>query len=164
MIAALLAGCGNFVAHPLSPQQAKDQVIDSARGIVRDLGLTSDDLLEATFTYQSCSDDNRGPFRGQVFLAFWIPGADRSRPADAPLVTAPLQQHGWAGDPDFHTHSTALKKGAVGLTVDMTSAPPGAAPNGHVMMYVRGECRDQTDHSKDPADLGNVRDEVLAGG
>lgn len=159
--AALLAGCSATVSNPLSPQQTREQVIDSARAIVRDLGLRSDDLMEATFTYQACADNGRGPFRGQVFLGFWVPGADRSRTVDANAVTTPLQQRGWVGDPNFHTHSTALKKGDIELNIDMTSPPPGEAPNGHVMMYVLGQCRDQTDHSKDPFDPGDVKKELL---
>lgn len=159
--AAVLAGCvGNVVLDPMTPQQARAQVIDAGKELVQDLGLRGN-LVETIFTYESCTDNNKGPFRGKLVLVFWMPGADRTTPVDAETVTAALQQHGWQGDPDFHSHSTAaLEKNNVKANVDVvTTAPP---PVAHASIDLYGQCRDTYDHSKDPFDRGDVTAELEA--
>ncbi|MEX3651235.1 hypothetical protein [Mycolicibacterium fortuitum] len=115
-------------------------------------------LTRTTFTYESCTDDNKGPFRGKLVMVFWMPGAARSAPVDPATLIAPLQQHGWQGDPDFHSHSTAtLQKNDVEAVVELMYVLPLGA---HARVTLYGQCRDTYDHSKDPFDRGDVTAEL----
>ncbi|WP_396908233.1 hypothetical protein [Mycolicibacterium sp.] len=154
-----LAGCMTAVRDPMSPQQARAQVMDTGKELVRDLGLRGN-LTDTTFTYESCTDNNKGPFRGKLVMVFWMPGADRSTPVAAETVIAALQQHGWQGDTGFHSHSTAtLKKSDVDAVVELMYVRPLGA---HVRATLYGQCRDTFDHSKDPFDRGDVTTELQA--
>lgn len=159
MLVAVVAGCGGeTVTDPMTPQQARAQVMDIGKGLVRDLRLQGN-LVETTFTYESCTDNNKGPFRGKLAMVFWMPGADRTAPVDPATIITALQQHGWQGDPDFHSHSTAtLTKNDVDADVDVVKANP--PPVGHASIDLYGQCRDTYDHSKDPFDRGDVTAEL----
>lgn len=141
----------------MSPQQSRAQVIDAGKGLVQDLGLRGN-LRRTTFTYESCTDDNKGPFRGKLVLVFWMPGADRTAPLDAETIIAVLQQHGWQGDSDFHSHSTAaLTKNDVEAEVELMYVVP---LDSHARVTLYGQCLDTYDHSKDPFDRGDVTAEL----
>ncbi len=158
LLAAAVASCGTVVKDPMTPQQARAQVMDAGTELVRELGLRGN-LVETTFSYQSCSDNNKGPFRGQLVLVFWMPGAARSAPVESAPLVAALQQHGWQGDPGFHSHSTAtLTKDNVKAVVSV--APANPPPFGHASIDLLGQCRDTYDHSKDPFDRGDVTAEL----
>lgn len=43
--------------------------------------------METTFTYESCTDNNKGPFIGKLAMVFWMPDADRSVPVDPQTIT-----------------------------------------------------------------------------
>ncbi|MEV0671242.1 hypothetical protein [Mycobacterium sp. NPDC050441] len=159
MLAAVMVGCGNgdVVTDPMTPQQARAQVMDVGKGLVQDLRLQGN-LVRTRFTYESCTDNNKGPFRGKVLVVFWMPGADRSAPVDPTTVISALQQHGWQGDPDFHSHAKTLTKNNVDAEVNVVDADP--PPVGHVVVTLYGQCRDSYDHSKDPFDRGDVTAEL----
>lgn len=131
--------------------------MDVGKGLVRDLGLRGN-LVRTRFTYESCTDNNMGPFRGKLALDFWMPGADRSHPVDPATVITALQQHGWQGDPDFHSHGITLTKNDVDAVVNVVAADP--PPVVHVGIDLYGQCRDTYDHSKDPFDPGDVTAEL----
>ncbi|MGV0674749.1 hypothetical protein ABQE62_00980 [Mycolicibacterium fortuitum] len=159
LLAGAMVGCGGGIAvtEPMTPQQARAQVIDAGKELVRDLGLRGN-LTRTTFTYESCTDDNKGPFRGKLVMVFWMPGAARSAPVDPATLIAPLQQHGWQGDPDFHSHSSAtLQKNDVEAVVELMYVLP---LGGHARVTLYGQCRDTYDHSKDPFDRGDVTAEL----
>ncbi|MGV0674748.1 hypothetical protein ABQE62_00975 [Mycolicibacterium fortuitum] len=160
LLVGALVGCGGGIAvtDPMSPEQARAQVMDAGKELVRDLGLRGN-LTRTTFTYESCTDDNKGPFRGKLVMVFWMPGAAQSSPVDSATLIAPLQQHGWQGDADFHSHSSAtLTKNDVDADVDVVEAYP--PPVGHASIDLYGQCRDTYDHSKDPFDRGDVTAEL----
>ncbi len=158
VFAAMLTGCGgDRVNDPMSPQQARAQVIDAGKGLVRDLGL-QDDLVKTVFSYESCTDDNKGPFRGKLAMLFWMPGASRSHPVAPESVYSALKKFGWQSDPDFHSHSVTMRKGPVAAALNVDDADP--PPVAHVGVELRGECRDTYDHSKDPFDRGDVTAEL----
>lgn len=71
-----MTGCADTVSNPISPQDARRQVVDVSRQVVSDLG---GEVAEATFGYKSCNDQGEAPFRGHGYLLLWMPGADRSR-------------------------------------------------------------------------------------
>lgn len=146
---ALLAvtGCSDFVLNPISPQEARRQVIDVSRQVVTDLGA---EVAEAKFGYDSCNDYGKAPFRGHVSMALWMPGADRSREVTPESVLSRLRERGWRTDPDFHSHAATFKRDGVDVQVWVIPAPlPNDPPVAHVLVDVLGECRDNFDHRSD---------------
>jgi hypothetical protein len=145
-LAALLCfvGCSEIVLKPISPQEARRQVIDVSRLVVSDLGA---DVAEAKFGYDSCNDYGKPPFQGHSRLMLWMPGADRSRVVSPDSVLDRLRQHGWQIDPDFHSHAITFKRNGVDVSVWVIPPPDHSEPPGaHVMIDVLGECRDNFDH------------------
>ncbi|MGH3639569.1 MAG: hypothetical protein ACRDUX_11130 [Mycobacterium sp.] len=148
-LVALLAlvGCTDTVLNPISPQEARRQVIDVSRQVASDLG---GDVADAKFGYQSCNDQGEAPFRGHSRLMLWMPGADRSREVTSDSVLDRLRQHGWQTDSDFHSHATTFKRNGVDVSVWVIPPPkPDKPPRAHVIIDVYGECRDTFDHRTD---------------
>lgn len=146
---ALLAvtGCSDLVANPISPQEARRQVIDVSRQVVTDLGA---EVADATFIYDSCNDYGKSPFRGHVSMGLWMPGADRSREVTSESVLSRLRERGWRTDPDFHSHAATFKRDGVDVQVWVIPPPlPNDPPVAHVTVDVLGECRDNFDHRSD---------------
>jgi hypothetical protein len=155
MAAALVAllsavGCTDSVANPISPQDARRQVIDVSRQVAADLG---GEVAKAKFGYESCNDQGDAPFRGHSNLLLWMPGADRTREVPPDTVLNLLRQRGWQADPDFHSHGTAFKRDGTEVNVWVIPPPkPNDPPIAHVIVDVFGECRDTFDHRSDHTD------------
>ena len=146
---ALLAvtGCSDHVLNPISPQEARRQVIDASRQVVTDLDA---EVANATFIYDSCNDYGKSPFRGHVSMGLWMPGADRSREVTSESVLSRLRERGWRTDPDFHSHAATFKRDGVDVQVWVIPPPlPNDPPVAHVTVDVLGECRDNFDHRSD---------------
>lgn len=154
MLIAVLAagGCSDAVTNPLSPEQARAQVMDAARQIVSTLGA---DVVSADFFFDSCSDQGRGPYRGRVKFWFWMPGDHGTAVAPAAVID-PLTASGWQSDSDAKSHAPTLKRDGVDAIVTVAPQPAG---NGHAGVDVLGECRDTHDHD---ADRTNVPEDVTA--
>jgi hypothetical protein len=167
-VAAALAlltvtGCGDAVSDPISPQDARRQVVDASRQVVTDLGA---DVAKAKFGYDSCNDQGDAPFRGHGNLLLWMPGADRSREVSSDTVLNLLRQRGWQTDPDFASHGTTFKRDGVDVSVWVIPPPkPDTPPVGHVIVDVFGECRDAFDHRTDHTDRlsEDIRGDVAPG-
>ena len=142
-----LMGCSDAVLNPLTPEETRRQVVDMSRQVVSDLG---GEVAAAEFGYDSCGINGTPPFQGHGHLGVWMPGADRSREVTAESVTARLREHGWAVDPDYHTHAMAFKRDGLKVKVWVIPPPnPGEPPNSHVMVDIYTECRDTFDHRTD---------------
>lgn len=157
---SMLGGCTE-VSDPISPDQARSEVIDAARDVT---AILHGEVAEAMFRYESCNDQGEAPFRGVVQLILWLPGTPHSQAVDAGRVIGPLTANGWSTDSDFVSHSPTLRKGPINLIVAVTPAPPaGKTIGGHVGVSVNGQCRDTVDHRRDHSILSvDVRDEVTA--
>lgn len=154
-----LAACGGGepVADPITPQQARAEVVDAARDITTILHAQ---VAEAKFSYESCNDQGDPPFRGTVSLLLWMPGIPHNQPADSKTVIQTLTGHGWSTDSKFVSHSPALRKGEINTIVTVAPPPPaGETLGAHVIAHVEGQCRDtfdhRTDHSILPVDVQN---------
>jgi hypothetical protein len=155
-----LSGCGaEHVSNPISPEQARAEVVDAARDIVTILHA---DVAEATFLYESCNDQGEPPFRGVVKLLLWIPGVARDQVVEPDAVIQPLTAHGWHTDPKLVSHSPVLTKDNIDTNVTVVHRPPpGETIGAHVVAKVDGQCRDTTDHRKDDPGLPvDVRNEL----
>jgi hypothetical protein len=163
MVLLCLTGCAGTVTDPITPQEARQQVIDVSRQVVSDLG---GEVAQATFGYKTCTDQGDPPFRGHGYLLMWIPGADRSREVSPDTVLDRLRQHGWQTDPDFHSHGITFKRNGVDVNVWVIPPPkPNEPPKGHVMIDVLGECRDTFDHRTDQTNslFANIEGELTSG-
>lgn len=148
----LLGGCADVVRHPMSPQQARSQVVDAARDMVNALHA---EVTEARFSYESCNDQGEPPFRGVVKLSFWMPGVPHSEPANPQKVIQALVAAGWRTDSPFTSHAPTLRKNEVNAIVNVVPRPPAEVQlNSHVGVKIDGECRDTFDHRKDDSTVG----------
>lgn len=137
------------MSNPISPQRARAQVLDAARGIVSTLHAQ---VTEATFSYESCDDQGAPPFRGVAKVAFWLPGVPHHHPADTHAVIEALVAGGWSTDSDFKSHAPTLRKDNVNIILTVAPSPPvGVELNSHARVDVNGECRDTSDHRTDGA-------------
>lgn len=164
-LAGLLAsvGCTDVVLNPISPGEARRQVIDVSRQIVADLG---GEVTEAKFDYQSCGINGKPPFKGHSNVQLWMPGADRSREVTADSVLDRLRQHGWETNPDYHSHAAAFTRDGLDVTVWVIPPPkPAEPPIAHVMVDVYTECRDTFDHRSDGSAFSStdIRGDVTSG-
>jgi hypothetical protein len=124
------------VSNPMTPEQAKAQVIDAAHDIVHGLQLTVD---TANFSRASCNDQGDAPFRGEVNIFYPRPQSLEAADAQLKDMTQRLQSAGWSGDSEFQSHGTVLKKNGV----DAVFYPANVSvPQGHIVLH--GECRDVT--------------------
>lgn len=151
-----LSGCAE-VTNPITPEQARAQVIDAARDVLTTL---HGELTEALFSYESCNDQGEPPFRGVVNMSLWMPGVPHDQAVDPQRVIQPLTAHGWSTDSDFVSHSPTLRKDQINIIVTVVPpAPAGEKFNSHVGVQVDGECRDKFDHRTDhsilPVDVRN---------
>jgi|688.fasta_scaffold164302_2 hypothetical protein len=133
------------VLNPLSPDQAKAQVIDAAR----DVASTLDDLpiLKASVRLESCNDDSspaypEGPYRGSLLLQY---PPTSSRSAGRSAIDGYIQRllnAGWSPAPESWRSSApwgALAR--AGVILEFTPSSSGK-PNSQ--MDFLGECRDVT--------------------
>ena len=159
VIGLALSGCADVVPDPISPQQARAEVIDAARDI---LATLHGEVTKALFSYESCNDQGEPPFRGMVNVSFWMPGVPHDQPVDPQRVIQPLVAHGWSPDSDFVSHSPTLRKDKVNIIVTVAPHPPaGVELIRHVGVEVDGECRDKFDHRSDHSILPvDVRKEL----
>jgi hypothetical protein len=150
-----LAGCGDIVLDPISPQQARAEVVDAARDIVTTLHA---DVVWARFSYESCNDQGEPPFRGEAKVSFWMPGISHDQPVNPQTVIKALVADGWSTDSDFISHAPTLRKDKVNIILTVAPRPAG---NGHAWVDVDGQCRDTFDHRKDDSILGvNIKNEL----
>jgi hypothetical protein len=141
-----LSGCAE-VRDPISPEQARAEVIDAARDVRT---ILHGDVTEARFWYESCNDQGEPPFRGVVDMSLWMPGVSHDEPVDPQRAIQTLTAHGWSTDSDFISHSPALRKGEITIVLTtVPPAPPGVGFHSHVGVNVRGQCRDTFDHRTD---------------
>ncbi len=141
MLAITLQSCSTLrnisegVAHPMTPEDSKAQVIDAAREVVATLGLKS---ASAHFSRESCNDQAVAPFRGVVGISYEHAPTLEASQAEIQQMVATLQQHGWGAPGDFHSHAPAVGKQGVTAVFDPYSPVQNAG--GSITIY--GECRD----------------------
>ena len=143
MLAIALQSCSTIrnisegVAHPMTPDESKAQVIDAAQEIVATLGLKS---ASAHFSRESCNDQAVAPFRGVVGLGYDHAPTLEASQAEIQQMVATLKQHSWGAPGDFHSHAPAVGKQGVTAVFDPYSPVQNAG--GSITIY--GECRDMT--------------------
>ena len=144
VVAVLLTttGCGGFMSEvdqvrdPLTPEQAKTQVIDAARAAVSVLGIHA---TESWVTLVSCNDQGDAPFRGQAAVHFPAAPTVQSAKQDAEQFLDLLRKAGWTPNPKFHSSAPNVEKD--GVTIILEAQGVGASAR---ILTVLGQCRDVT--------------------
>ncbi|MGE2835426.1 hypothetical protein [Mycobacterium sp. SMC-4] len=134
----------------MSDEQTRAQVVDPAKRLVQSVGLQ---LRGATFEFDSCTDQEVAPFRGQVTMGFTFPaGADKNAYLDE--ITSAMVADGWSegAPPGKNPHGRAMSLGEV---MAIVTANPDHPDRGYIEIY--GECRNAGDHSAAEED---IRDEL----
>ena len=124
------------VLNPMTPDESRSQVLDAARQVVSTLGL---DVVDAWFWHSACNSRGEPPFRGQMRIGYPLATSPRAAGEQIATMVGLLRQAGWSADPNFHSHSPALRKNNV--IVVLRPQDPGASTRG---LEVIGECRDVT--------------------
>lgn len=140
---------------PLSDEQARAQVVEPAKRTVEATGLQR---FTAAFSFGSCTDQGVPPFRGIAEVAFaFPPGADEQGYVEK--IAAAMLADGWSDGPPpgKKPYGRVVHRGDMMAILGPSPDHPG---EGDIKIY--GECRNATDHRKDPgsgieditADLG----------
>ena len=128
---------------PLSDEQAKAQVVGSARQFV-----TAANLKDASGSYilVSCSQTNGPPYQGTGYVTFDVPSITKT-PAYFREIVGTMTRNGWREGlpPNHHPGGKLLTKQRVSVFVFRS---PDLADRGVLQIY--GECRNMTDHTADP--------------
>jgi hypothetical protein len=144
-------------ANPVTDDQSKAQVVESAKQIVALTGLQT---ASADYSLMSCKDRDGPPYQGAIYLTFALPAGAR---ADTyfPAIAATLVTHGWTEGipPNDHVFARILSKDAVTVIVYGQSDEPSL---GVARLY--GQCRNVNDHRKDTTTWIDVTDQFTKTG
>ncbi len=130
----------------MSDEQTRAQVVDPAKRLVQSAKLQ---LRGATFEFDSCTDQEVAPFRGQVGMGFTFPaGADKETYLDG--IIAAMAADGWSdgAPPGKQPHGRAMNLGEV---MAIIAANPDHPDRGYIEIY--GECRNAGEHNADEQDI-----------
>ncbi len=128
--------------NPLTPEQAKAQVVDAAEEIVSVAGVpVMKD--EATVYLDSCNDQGEAPFRG--LASIWYPLAPSGEDAknDTAAFLRALEGAGWTVVPSPYPGRPPISAEKNGVTVSFEVQGNGKSTLARVIT-AQGECRDVT--------------------
>ena len=139
------------VATPLTDEQARDQVVDSARQIVSvaRLGETT-----GGYIFLSCTNEQDPPYQAAVYLTFPLAGGKSVQQIGE--ITEAMVEHGWKEAPSMGEHfGGKLTKDGVTATFHRNL---NDASLGHMRIY--GECRNMADHRNDNPAWTDIGDQL----
>ena len=131
------------VAHPLTDEQAKLQVLEPVREIAATGTLRG---VSASYLLMSCESADAPPYQGAIYLKFDVPGVmDTPRYFDS-IATA-MTARGWteAMPPNRHPGGRTFTRDGLTAIYFRDSDETNRAT-----MQIYGECRNTTDHRRDP--------------
>jgi Na+-transporting NADH:ubiquinone oxidoreductase subunit NqrC len=136
---------------PLTDEQARDQVVDSARQIV-----AVAQLREATggYIFLSCKNEHDPPYQAAAYLNFRLSGTNSVKQIRE--IAAAMVAHGWKEAPSMGEHfGRKLTKNGVTATFhrNLDDAEFG-------IMRIYGECRNLTDHRNDNPAWTDIADQL----
>jgi hypothetical protein len=131
------------VAHPLTDEQAKIQVLEPAREIT---GTGKFAGVSASYLLMSCKNADDPPYQGAIYLNFDVPGVMET-PQYFDSIAAAMTAKGWAQamPPSRHPGGRTFTRNGVTVIFFRNTDQAGRAT-----MQIYGECRDTTDHRRDP--------------
>lgn len=155
MVDRLHAKSGDALEHPANPvsdDQSRAQVVQSAQSIVSTASLQTS---SAGYSLMSCKNRDDPPYQGAIYLTFSVPAA---APADTyvPGIAATLVSHGWTEGlpPNNHAFAKTLTKDAVTVIVYRHDDDPRLG-----VLRVYGQCRNMNDHRRDATAWTDITDQ-----
>jgi hypothetical protein len=142
-------------ANPVTDDQSRAQVVESARQIV---ALARLQTASAGYTLMSCKNRDEPPYQGAIYLTFALPAGARPD-AFFPTLAATLTAHGWTRGlpPNDHAFAESLTTDAATAIVYLQSDEPSLG-----VLRVYGQCRNMTDHRSDATAWVDVTDPLRA--
>ncbi|WP_232065448.1 hypothetical protein [Mycobacterium shinjukuense] len=140
-------------ANPVSDDATRALVVEAAKHVVTVAGLQT---TTAGYLLMSCKNRDDPPYQGAVYLTFVLPAGARAdtyfRTAAAALTT-----HGWTEGlpPSDQVFGKTLSKGGVTAILHRHDADTGM---GVLRLY--GQCRNITDHRRDPTGWIDITGEL----
>ncbi len=139
-------------ASPMSDDQSRAQVVQSAQNIVTTTGLQTS---SAGYSLMSCKNRDDPPYQGSIYLTFTVPAA---APADTYFagIATTLTGHGWAEGLPHNNHAFAktLTKDAVTVIMYRHDDDPRLG-----VLRVYGQCRNMNDHRGDATTWTDITDQ-----
>lgn len=134
---------------PMSDADSRRQVVEPARQFVSAGSLR---VSSGTYLLQSCSSEDRPPYRGQAYLTFEVPAVAKTRAMFAGLADA-MTSRGWhvGTTPSHHPEGWTLAKNGV---IAVYYRHPDIPDRG--VLKIDGECRDMNDHQQDTAGFADI--------
>ncbi|WP_445165300.1 hypothetical protein ACTXG7_15345 [Mycolicibacterium sp. Dal123E01] len=130
------------VAHPLTDEQAKLQVVEPAGEIVS-IGTLKN--VSASYLLMSCKNADEPPYQGAIYLNFDVPNV-LDTPRYFASIAAAMAAKGWTeGIPPGRNPGgrTFTRNGVTAIYFRDSDKTDRAT------MQIYGECRDTTDHRSD---------------
>ena len=130
------------VAHPLTDEQAKAQVLEPAREIV---GAGKLEHVSASYLLMSCKNADEPPYQGAIYLNFDVPDV-LATPRYFDSIATAMTAGGWteAMPPNRHPGGRTFTRDGVTVIYFRNDDNSNRAT-----MQIYGECRDTTDHRRD---------------
>jgi hypothetical protein len=128
--------------NPVSDDQSRAQVLESAKHIVTVAGLQT---TNAGYLLMSCKDRDEPPYQGAIYLTFALP-AEAGADTYFPTIAGALVAHGWTegSPPNDHVFGRTLTKDNV-----IAIAYPQRDDKSLGVLRVYGQCRNMNDHRTD---------------
>ena len=129
-------------ANPVSDDQSRAQVVESAKQLVTATGLQT---TNAGYLLMSCKDRDDPPYQGAIYLDFALPPGARPD-TYFPTIAGALVAHGWTegSPPNDHVFGKTLTKDDV---IAITYPQREDKSRGVLRLY--GQCRNMNDHRRD---------------
>jgi hypothetical protein len=139
LLAVAIAGCGH--SHPKGPTVTKDEmrtnIIATTRSIVQLTGIRL--TGEVTLAYDSCTDNNGGPFQAVVNSTFVGKPTLSESEAQVDEWVALLRKHGWSAAQRIPRGATRYVPGPGGFSTEITPhLNPELQPGANFI--VRSQC------------------------
>ena len=138
-------------AAPMTDEQSRDQVLNSAKQIV-DAAQLQD--VSGSYIFLSCTSLHDPPYQAAVYLNFGLPKANSVRHIRE--VAAAMVARGWQEAPSMAEHF-GLKLTKDGVTSTFHENPDDAR-FGAMRLY--GECRNTSDHRNDNPAFTDITDQL----
>jgi len=148
-----LRGAAVAPVEPLSDDQARQQVLESARLFVG-AGRMTDPA--ATYLLMSCPGDGEPPYQGNLYLNFAVPTIAET-PAYFRRIAGAMKERGWLEGlpPGRNPGGRTLAKDGVTAVYYRDSDLPERG-----VLQISGECRIMSDHRFDDTGFVDVTGEL----
>lgn len=148
-----LGGAANAPVAPLTDDQARQQVLDSARQFVTAADLRA---VDGTYLLMSCATEEAPPYLGMLDVGFEVPTIAET-PVYFRQIAEAMAGLGWREGlpPGRHPGGRTLAKDGVVAYYFRDPDRPGRG-----LLQIRGECRVTGDHRLDTTGFIDVTSEL----